>query len=488
MYVKNVEIENVKSFRKPEKFTLKDGVNFLVGDNNSGKSTLLEAILFLFEGPSATRWTPDEFYAKDAQGPTRVVADISGGVEYLVQKEKFKKLADFVFDDAGEKVLRLERSSQEREVQQNGKTKKVNVKSICFWHPVNQQFENVTGIDALVKGMFDFEAVWANSQPGDTIDFGSTKTLGRLLDISFKKFVGTDLWNRLSTAHEAAFSSAEEGSFVTETAQLAEGIKELVEEQYGSADIRFDFGLPDASIFMKQGQLQVNDGAGETPVGGKGTGMQRAIALAIIQMYARSSGTLKDVDSKPLILMLDEPETWLHPSAQLKLGEALAKIGETEQLFVITHSPYLIRKFDPRHHLLTVLSGKGEERKCSSSETFGLFGTGEPTWGEINYKAFEVCSNDFHNELYGYIQRCLEEENGGWIGEQAIDDFLSDQGLNKECTWKRNENKEYPRTLPVYVRNSIHHPENQLNASVSEFDLQRSTKLLVEIVRKINGR
>lgn len=77
---------------------------------------------------------------------------------------------------------------------------------------------------------------------------------------------------------------------------------------------------------------------------------------------------------------------------------------------------------------------------------------------------------------------------GGWIGEQAIDDFLFEQGLDKECTWKRNENKEYPRTLPVYVRNSIHHPENQLNASVSEFDLQRSTKLLVEIVRKINGR
>ena len=107
MYVKNVEIENVKSFRKPEKFTLKDGVNFLVGDNNSGKSTLLEAILFLFEGPSATRWTPDEFYAKDAQGPTRVVADISGGVEYLVQKEKFKKRADFGVDDAGENVVRL---------------------------------------------------------------------------------------------------------------------------------------------------------------------------------------------------------------------------------------------------------------------------------------------------------------------------------------------------------------------------------------------
>ena len=34
---------------------------------------------------------------------------------------------------------------------------------------------------------------------------------------------------------------------------------------------------------MKQGRLHVDDGAGETPADGKGTGMQRAIALAIIQ-------------------------------------------------------------------------------------------------------------------------------------------------------------------------------------------------------------
>ena len=77
--------------------------------------------------------------------------------------------------------------------------------------------------------------------------------------------------------------------------------------------------------------------------------MQRAIALGLIQLYARS-GALEDDNPTPLILMLDEPETWLHPSAQLKLGEALSKIGEREQVFIITHSPYLIRKFNSQNH------------------------------------------------------------------------------------------------------------------------------------------
>ncbi|WP_407919319.1 AAA family ATPase [Devriesea agamarum] len=53
MHIRNVTVENVKSFRKKHRFDLKPGVNFFVGDNNSGKSTVLEALLFTFEGPSA---------------------------------------------------------------------------------------------------------------------------------------------------------------------------------------------------------------------------------------------------------------------------------------------------------------------------------------------------------------------------------------------------------------------------------------------------
>lgn len=489
MHIRNVTVENVKSFREKHRFDLTPGVNFFVGDNNSGKSTVLESILFIFEGPSASKWTPEKFYCADATGPTRVEVDIADNVDALVAQEKFKVLKDFVFDDAGQRVLRLERSSEPRTVAQGGKEKKVDVKAVCFWHPERQQFENVTGIDAKVKAIFDFEAVWADAQLGDHIDFANTKTLGRLLDSSFQRFVQTERWKALATAHERAFALDEEDSFLSETKTLAAGIKALVDEQYGHADYRFDFGLPDAAVFMKQGRLHVDDGAGETPIDGKGTGMQRAIALGIIQLYARSAALIDEDNPTPLILMLDEPETWLHPSAQLKLGEALSKIGEREQVFIITHSPYLIRKFNPQRHLLTVMAGQGPRRRINHSTTFGLFGIGEPTWGEINYRAFEVCSNDFHNELYGHVQRHIEakKSDGKFASEKEVDAFLQAEGLAQVKTWSRTSSLSYPTTLPVYVRNAIHHPENTLNTAVTSEELNESTKSLVAVVEKINA-
>lgn len=489
MHIRSVTVENVKSFRTKHRFDLKPGVNFFVGDNNSGKSTVLEALLFMFEGPSTTKWTPEKFYSADATEATRVEVDIADDVDDLVEQEKFKVLKGFVFDDDGQRVLRLERSSKSRTVVQNGKDKNVDVKAVCFWHPERQQFENVTGIDAKVKAIFDFEAVWADANPGDHIDFANTKTLGRLLDSSFKRFLQTERWKALADAHDKAFSLDEEDSFLTETKTLAASIKKLVDEQYGQADYRFDFGLPDAAVFMRQGQLHVNDGAGETPVEGKGTGMQRAIALGIIQLYARSAALVDESNSTPLVLMLDEPETWLHPSAQLKLGEALSKIGEREQVFIITHSPYLIRKFDPQNHLLTILAGQGDDRRVDHSTTFGLFGMGEPTWGEINYRAFEVCSNDFHNELYGHVQRYIEAQkaDGRFAKEEEIDAFLVADGLLKTKTWVRTAALSYQTTLPVYVRNAIHHPENTSNSAVTADELHESTKSLVAVVEKINA-
>lgn len=489
MYIRNVTLENVKSFRGKHRFELSSGVNYFVGDNNSGKSSVMEALLFLFEGPSATKWTPEKFYSSQTTGPTRVEVDIADNVDALVEQEKFKVLSEFVFEDGDQRILRLERSSESRTVTQGGKTKSVDVKAVCFWHPERKQFENVTGIDARIKAIFDFEAIWADAHPGDHIDFANTKTLGRLLDSSFKRFTSTDSWKALEAAHEKAFSADEEGSFLVETQQLALGIKKLVDEQYGTADYRFDFGLPDASIFMKQGRLHVDDGAGETPADGKGTGMQRAIALAIIQHYARSAALLDGENKTPLVLILDEPETWLHPSAQLRLGDALSSIGEREQVFVITHSPYLIRKFDSERHLLTVLSGQGDARKIDPSTKFGMFGVGEPTWGEINYRAFEVCSNDFHNELYGHVQRHLDAQKpeGKFAKEHEIDNFFAGQGIEKSKTWIRTEVLQYPSTLPAYVRNSIHHPENEMNKPFTQEELRDSIKHLVGVVETINA-
>lgn len=489
MYIKKLRVQNVKSLSGNHEYHLGEGVNFFAGDNNSGKSTILQAILFLFEGPTATRWTPETFYTRDATHPTIVEVDIAGNLDKTMSKSKYKKLEELMFYCDGSKTLRLQRSSEDRTVKQNGKDSVCTVKTICVWNDKTGQFENRTGIDALTKKLFDFEAVWADTLPNEHLDFANNKTLGRLLNGLFQNFTKTESWKNLAKAHELAFSRDDENSFLTQTTNLASQIKELVDEQYGAADYRFDFALPDANLFMKQGQLHVDDGTGETPVSGKGTGMQRAIALGAIQYYARMTASLDKANTAPLILMLDEPETWLHPNAQLKLGEALGKIGEQEQLFVITHSPYLLRKFDPAKHLLTVISGKGQTRQTQVSNKFGLFGLGEPTWGEINYRAFNLCSSDFHNELYGYIQAHLEsmKANDKSASEKEIDNFLRSKGFASSKNWSRSETKTYDTTLPIYIRNTIHHPENKRNDPYTAEELAESTKALVELIEQMNA-
>ena len=47
MKITGVELENIRGFKKSPMISLSPGINIFVGANNSGKSTLLNSILFL---------------------------------------------------------------------------------------------------------------------------------------------------------------------------------------------------------------------------------------------------------------------------------------------------------------------------------------------------------------------------------------------------------------------------------------------------------
>ncbi|MDN8705063.1 AAA family ATPase, partial [Staphylococcus aureus] len=78
-------------------------------------------------------------------------------------------------------------------------------------------------------------------------------------------------------------------------------------------------------------------------MGEKGHGMQRALALSLLQVYADITCNAHGAGiSKPFYLFIDEPEICLHPSGQQKLLEALMIISKSRQVFVTTHSPFLL--------------------------------------------------------------------------------------------------------------------------------------------------
>ena len=339
MYFKSLTITNSKSFEGRQKISFSRGINYIVGDNNCGKSTIVHALRYLIENAGEQSTLQN----KSATDDLSVEAEFAGhDLINIVQSDKYERLAKYLNDDHEEPYFRVRRSPKVETVAQGRKTVTLDGKKITFWNPETQKFENPTGIDALFRSLVDLVPVLADTTTSEVVDLGTTKPLGKLIAAVSQKFQETDRWTAFQKAHAEAFSDGEE-SLSSLTEEVTSQVESLVQAQYGAAKVRLDFDLPDATTFIKGGQLLVTDGNYETPLCDKGTGMQRAVTLALIQVYSNMQHKTKEL--APLTLLLDEPETWLHPRAQIQLGKALAKISEDEQLFLTTHSHYLLRSY-----------------------------------------------------------------------------------------------------------------------------------------------
>lgn len=161
------------------------------------------------------------------------------------------------------------------------------------------------------------------------------------------------------------------------------------------------------------------------------------------------------------ILLLDEPETHLHPQAQENLLQELVKITHNQSnnvVFFATHSNYMIDKEDLSRNYKII---KREKTDTTSKEQFDKKIS---TYASVTYEVFGIDSTDYHNELYGYL-----EENEG--------DKLNN--LKPKRIWynlKSKKNEEV--SLSKYIRNSIHHPENTQNKKFTSDELHKSIEKL----------
>ena len=480
MYFKSLTITNFKSFEGEQKINFSKGINYIVGDNNCGKSTIIDALRYLADGARDTSALQNKAASEDFS----VEGVIAGSdLIQIVADKKYSKYKDYLLTDGDEPYFRVRRSPKEEEIEQNGKKVKLDGKKTPFWNPETQQFENPTGIDALFRSLVDLVPVLADTTTSEIVDFSSTKTLGKLISVISQSFQESPKWKAFQDAHAMAFSDGEE-SLSSLTEDVTNQVESLVQAQYGAAKVRFDFDLPDATTFIKGGQLLVTDDNYETPLCDKGTGMQRAVTLALIQVYSNMQHKAKE--HAPLTLLLDEPETWLHPRAQIQLGKALAKISEDDQLFLITHSPYMLRSYRPAQHKLLILSREDDGPSIRYSEELGLVANQKPSLGEITYFAFGISSPEFHDELWGEIQ-VITKRKSEWSLNVCLHDTHK---LPYDKEWKRDDRpNDGPEeaTLPYFIRNSIHHPENRLNAPYTDDELEESTESLIAVLKALQS-
>ncbi len=479
MFIKELKINNFKSFlgeRPKIEFNCPDGrkgsgLNIFVGENNTGKSTVFEAIDFLRNN---TRKDIEQIKSKNSNGEISVEVKFEGNVENMVdsfsQPNKVAVFKKYIYGNDIQSI-KFSRATPEQ-------------KAIKLWDDSNLEFKNESGIDAPIKKLFEANFVWADTNPNDQINFGATTICGNLLKEIATGFKETPDYQSFSKAFHETFNS-EHSQLRQALKTIEEKTQQIFKEQFGQANITFKFNEIDINSFFKNTNIDIDDGL-KTPIEEKGSGMRRAVALAMLQVYAEQISKHHEDEElvKPFFLFIDEPEICLHPRAQKQLFKALLEISKTKQVFLATHSPYFIStNYLNRIGLFIFKSqvGVSEVEKISNGNKLLPW---SPTWGEINYKAYDLPTVEFHNELYGRLQELSMKFK---INE--FETWLIDEGLSKTESWTMEYNgipkPSQACTLQTFIRNKIHHPENvtMQQVKISETQLKQSIDKMIHILR-----
>lgn len=257
--------------------------------------------------------------------------------------------------------------------------------------------------------------------------------------------------------------------------------KEELEDQLGKAVTEHILtvwpGHPIKITFDIDGQL-INFHVKDTNAKGKAkTAGQRSDGFKqFISFLLTVSAEDRNEELENCLLLLDEPETHLHPKAQEDFLSELKKITTNERGNIVifaTHSNYMIDK--------AKLSRNFKVFKEKDSTSIELVDTKNSTFASVNYEVFGIASSDYHNELYGNLhQKFQDEDQKDEKRERVLEfdtAFLTAIGLlPKTKPWKGSPKQA---TLPTYIRNCIHHPDN------GDVYTQDELKSSVDAMRKL---
>ena len=102
------------------------------------------------------------------------------------------------------------------------------------------------------------------------------------------------------------------------------------------------------------------------PVAKMGKGMRSIYMLSLLETYTGTKGRI------PSILMIEDPEIFLHPKLQKVSGEILYRLSRKNQVIFSTHSPNLLANFNSRQIRQIVLDGEGYSKMCAKTDVSAI--------------------------------------------------------------------------------------------------------------------
>lgn len=362
MKIVNLEIKNFGCIDNNGINIVIDNIVVLIGENNVGKSTILQAYEAFASAGSPLPIT--SFHQQDESNPVEIIGTFTD----ITDNDKTQLGEKWVFRDINENEI----------IKCKWQWNKSNLKGEKYsWNNDDGAWEK--------GGMGGWNSLITNCTPTplkinpfDNIE-QLEKQIVELLVSAVKQSTKSDqskIASMLNQVNEIAQSVKQEIN--DELLQTTSKLERNLDDVFPGHKIDI---IPQADKFdidklIAAGthlQIAEHDGA-FYPLSSQGSGLQRAFLWSALEALADSGkakkgkATIKDDDSK--ILLIEEPESFLHPPAIRSAREALYRIAELAnwQVIITTHSPIFIDVSKPHTTIIRVEKTSGATKTLSTDE------------------------------------------------------------------------------------------------------------------------
>ncbi|SKC99070.1 Predicted ATP-dependent endonuclease of the OLD family, contains P-loop ATPase and TOPRIM domains [Burkholderia sp. CF099] len=371
----------------------------LVGENNAGKSSVLQAVAFALNRPpqlpTNLYYHPDQpiefalrFTDVTAEDLRRLAEEHRTRIAEIVEADTLKLTVRYRPGEKAEVVVpkQVPREARFRAAEIDAAfagARAPEIRNIFAETYADVAFDadlarNITGAKALLAG--HIAALPAEAfEPGegslpsgiansitplvpepiyipavknfnDDMKTSQSTSFGRLLALLLED-MEPDLGqinqalNQLNTIFNRV---AEGGNELDERHRCVRELENLVEtllsQNFPRARVELRIPPPELKAILSSAQIYVDDGTRDL-IDNKGDGIKRSLTFALLQAYVHQLGQRRQqrgadrAAHRPIMFLFEEPELYLHPKSQTILFNTLARISETHQVVVTTHSP-----------------------------------------------------------------------------------------------------------------------------------------------------
>ncbi|MBY0015019.1 ATP-dependent nuclease [Bacillus cereus] len=356
MKIKEVEIKN---FRSIKELSIKTGnLVSLVGKNNYGKTAIFEALLVFFRQNKLVEKDIHMFSHEELPEISITFENVEmSNIEWLLGKNYD---ADYAYENYLNGEVRINLSFSRGSNQFRSKY-------------ILDQEGVIIPLTVLDNILPDIKYVSSIRNPEDNTLKKKNSNLSQLMDllienndkndeiitIQGKQLKVKDIKNELK--------KSEELKAISLSKELSEKFQKLVGHQALSIEIKVErtdiIHLHETKI-KDHDILSASSDENSFDIQTSGTGMQSLLIIAILEAYIKHNTTEQD-----FILIIEEPEVYLHPSLQRKIVNILKEISSSNQVFISTHSPIVVSQLKSED-LVCIKKESGITEKLDSDSGF----------------------------------------------------------------------------------------------------------------------